>query len=76
MKPVNPGSNIHSVGYERESKTLVVAFRDGDAIRSTWYYADVPQKHYKGMREADDAGEYLRDHIIGQYEIKRREVGE
>ncbi|MER6369465.1 KTSC domain-containing protein [Streptomyces mirabilis] len=48
-------SNLASVGYEPNSATLEIQFRNG----SIYQYADVPESVYNGLLNAASKGRYL-----------------
>jgi len=64
--PVN-SSNVAEVGYDVESMTLEVAFRNG----STYQYFDVPENIYKGLLRAKSVGTYLSQEVKEAYRYKR-----
>lgn len=59
-------SNIQAIGYDPDSGTLNVAFKDG----SEYEYYDVPQHEYDSFYEADSKGRYGHQHI---YKIYRQQ---
>lgn len=52
-------SNLESVGYDRSSETLRVAFLNG----SVYDYHLVPEHLYQGLLSAASHGSYLDTHI-------------
>jgi len=52
-------SNIESIGYDEESKTLIVEFKSG----STYSYIGVPSIVFKKMLESDSKGRFLNNNI-------------
>jgi len=52
-------SNIESIGYDEESKTLIVEFKSG----STYSYIGVPSIVFKKMLESDSKGKFLNNNI-------------
>lgn len=60
-------SNIASIGYEEESKTLEVEFKDG----SVYQYYNVPLSEYEGIMSASSHGQYLHQHIKGNYSYEK-----
>lgn len=58
--PVN-SSNIHSVGYDRESQTLEVAFSGSGGI---YQYADVRPDEYAALLAAESKGRHLQRHFV------------
>ncbi|MBU3208702.1 KTSC domain-containing protein [Clostridium algidicarnis] len=62
-------SNVHSIGYDANTKTLEVQFNNG----SIYQYYDVPQSVYSGLMSASSHGSYLHVHVKGIYQY--RQVG-
>lgn len=60
-------SNVESVGYDEESETLEVEFKNG----ALYQYFDVPQGAYNGLVSADSIGAYLAENIKGVYRYSR-----
>lgn len=60
-------SNVESVGYDEDSSTLQVEFKDG----STYQYFDVPQRTFEELRDAASVGGYLAAQIKGVYRYSR-----
>lgn len=60
-------SNIEQVGYEEESETLQVEFKNG----GMYQYFDVPQHVYEELRDADSVGRYLAYSIKGTYRYSK-----
>lgn len=56
-------SNIASIGYDEDSSTLEIEFHSG----AVYQYFDVPLVVYYGLWEAISKGEYLAQHIKGQF---------
>lgn len=52
-------SNIHSVGYDGESETLVVRFKS----HTVYAYAGVPAKTALAFMEAESHGTFFHDRI-------------
>lgn len=63
-------SNLASVGYDAQSRTLEVQFKAG----SIYQYADVPEPLYRGLMTAPSKGSYL-DRFVKKagYTVKRVE---
>lgn len=59
-KPVT-SSNIESVGYDADSQTLAVKFKNG----GTYHYAEVPKEKYEEMIAARSVGGYLHANVKG-----------
>lgn len=64
MIPVS-SSDIVAVGYDEDTLTLQVEFKDG----RTYQYFDIPKHVYEGLLNPPDGshGIYLSQHIKGQY---------
>lgn len=60
-------SNVESVGYDEDSGTLEVEFKNG----TLYQYFDVPQGTYDGLVSADSVGGYLAANIKGVYRYSR-----
>ncbi|WP_444676854.1 helicase HerA-like domain-containing protein [Halomonas sp. E19] len=60
-------SNVAAVGYDEESETLQVEFKNG----AVYQYFEVPQYIFEGLRGADSVGGYLASNIKGVYRYSR-----
>jgi hypothetical protein len=60
-------SNIESVGYDEDSETLEVEFKNG----TLYQYFDVPQGAFNGLVNAESVGGYLAENIKGVYRYSR-----
>jgi hypothetical protein len=60
-------SNVESVGYDLNSQTLEVEFKNG----YVYQYFDVPETIYDSMLNAESAGKYLIDNIKGVFRYAR-----
>lgn len=65
--PTPASSNVSAFAYDEATKTLHVKFTSG----ATYRYSGVEAHHEDGLTNADSAGKYLREHIIGSYDHKR-----
>lgn len=63
-------SNINSIGYSPEGRTLAVKFNHG----GTYHYAGVPPEVWNGMKSAESVGKYFADHVKGKYPGQQQEV--
>jgi len=80
MKPAltggKPSSNVHSVGYDEESKTLAVCYLDKDRVNPgpTYHYFGVEPNHHAEMMKDDvSTGGYVHRHIIkGDYKFQKQ----
>lgn len=62
MTPVD-SSNILAIGYDPDSATLTIAFKDG----SEYEYYDVPQHEFDNFLAADSKGKYGNQNIYKKY---------
>lgn len=60
-------TNIKEVGYDVESSTLEIVFKDG----GTYRYEGVPQSVYNGLITAGSAGQYFHRVIRDKYRFTR-----
>jgi len=60
-------SNVESIGYDADSSTLQVEFKNG----STYQYFDVHESIFTGLRDADSIGGYLAARIKGTYRYSK-----
>lgn len=63
LRQVVTSQIIHSVGYDAETGTLEVQFRNGWLYR----YDDVPAVIYRALMAADSHGRYLKRNIVDQF---------
>lgn len=68
-KPVK-SSQIKSVAYHPESKTMEVIFNTG----GTYRYADVPAEVHAKMMAAPSQGKFLHAEIKGKYKHTKIEL--
>jgi len=68
MQMINVDStNVASVGYDEDSSTLQIAFKNG----TMYQYFDVPENVFIGLRDADSVGGYLAANIKGTYRYSK-----
>lgn len=67
MTPVK-SSNINSIGYDADTKTLAVKFDGG----GTYHYHNVPADIHLALEMADSAGKYLGEKIKGKYHFTKQ----
>jgi len=68
MKMTNvDSSNVESVGYDEDSSTLQVEFKNG----GVYQYFDVPEEVFIGLRDADSVGRYLNVNIKGIFRYSK-----
>lgn len=60
-------SNLNSVGYDEETITLEVEFKDG----SLYQYFDVPVTVYQELMGAGSVGQYFAQNIRNSYRYSR-----
>lgn len=60
-------SNISRVGYDSDTQTLQVEFKDG----AVYQYFDVPENVFQDLLTAGSAGSYLHQNIKGAYRYSR-----
>lgn len=63
MHPV-VSSNISDIGYDAETETLYVTFRNSGL---TYSYEKVPAGEYSMLERADSVGGYFANNIKNQY---------
>jgi hypothetical protein len=56
-------SNISSIGYDADSQTLEVEFKNG----AIYQYSGLPYGEYEGIMGADSKGKYLNANIKNRY---------
>lgn len=56
-------SNLVSVGYDPQSKTLEIEFKQG----RVYQYLGVPVYIFRGLMQASSKGEYFHAHIKERY---------
>lgn len=60
-------SNVQAVGYDNDSLTLQIEFKNG----TMYQYFDVPEAVFIALRDADSVGGYLAANIKGVYRYSR-----
>jgi len=60
-------SNVASVGYDENSATLEIEFKNG----ATYQYFDVPENVFTELRDTDSVGGYLAARIKGTYRYSK-----
>lgn len=60
-------TNVDSVGYDEDSRTLEIEFKNG----SIYQYFDVPKNVSDELLSAGSVGAYLSSHIKGIYRYSR-----
>lgn len=68
MEMINvDSSNVEAVGYDEDSLTLQVEFKNG----GTYQYFDVQEEVFIGLRDAASVGGYLAARIKGTYRYSK-----
>lgn len=65
-------SNIHSVGYDGDTKTLVVRFKSG----TVYSYANVKPAVALAFMEADSHGSYFHTNIRDRFDSEQIDLSE
>ncbi len=60
-------SNIQSIGYDENTQTLEVEFKNG----GTYQYFDVPKHEFDALMSASSHGQYLAANIKGKYRYSK-----
>ena len=60
-------SSLASVGYEADSLTLEIEFRNG----AVYQYFDVPESEWQALMQASSHGTYFNAHIRDNYRYTR-----
>jgi len=68
MKSVD-SSNIQSIGYDKEIKTLVVMFKTGNA----YSYSGVSEEDFQKFDTAQSKGQHFAREIRGKYSAEKVE---
>lgn len=66
LDPVK-SSVVAAIGYDYRGRKLFVEYVSGNLYR----YDDVPAGVHRDFMDARSKGEYLNDHILGQYEYEQ-----
>jgi hypothetical protein len=62
-----PSTVISTMEYDRETRTLTIAYVSGQ----TYLYKDVPETVYKELKAARVKGRYLRFFVKDKYEFEK-----
>lgn len=60
-------SNLRSVGYDRSTQILEIAFNSG----GVYQYSQVPENVYDGLMNAPSHGRYFNHFIKNKYPTRR-----
>lgn len=63
-------SNIKSIGYDKETSTLEIAFNTG----KVYQYNNVPESVYTALMSAESKGKYFNAHIRNNPTYPYRQV--
>jgi len=63
-------SNITHIGYDRETKTLVIKFKKGN----TYKYYPVEPKIHKALMAAESHGQYFATNIKNNKEVNYERI--
>ncbi|MGL5550599.1 MAG: KTSC domain-containing protein [Culicoidibacterales bacterium] len=55
-------TNLKAVGYDQESKVMVVQFQN----QSVYHYYQIPHEVHRGLLQAESKGRYLNIHVKKQ----------
>ncbi|MFA6325415.1 MAG: KTSC domain-containing protein [Candidatus Paceibacterota bacterium] len=62
-------SNIHSVGHNKDTRTLEIKFKNG----STYSYRGVSRIMYEGIFKAESPGAFVQRWIVkGKYKFNKK----
>ncbi len=61
-------SNIHSIGYNEDTKELHVEFKKNSAL---YVYLNVPKTVFEEFVASSSAGGYFYKNVRGKYEFKK-----
>ena len=59
-------SNIDHLEYDSDTKTLIVAFKNG----TRYSYADVPEKAFNQLKDAESVGSHFAKSVKSKYKHK------
>lgn len=62
-------SNVKSVGYDQDTKTLAIEFVDG----TIYHYEDVKQDTYNDLLGAKSVGKFVHANIKGVYKHAKQD---
>lgn len=60
-------SNIHSVGYDAETRRLEVEFASG----ARYMHQNVPPELHKAFIEAQSAGKFYQEHLRSRFDCAK-----
>jgi KTSC domain len=63
-------SNLKSVGYDSDSKTLEIEFKNGSVYR----YFEVPPATNSALMKSDSKGKFFHSTIRGKFRFERRDT--
>lgn len=57
-------SNLESIGYDKDSRTLEIEFKSG----KIYQYTNVPEPEHQALLAADSIGSYFNKNIRNEYQ--------
>lgn len=63
-------SQISSVGYDRDTKTMYVEFSNG----TVYTYDEVPQNVFENMKNSNSAGRFFMTSIKGYFDYSKTDL--
>lgn len=68
--PLTPvtSSNIAAIGYDKDSKTLAVQFKNG----ALWHYSGVSEAAHKSLMDAPSKGSYFAAQVKPRYRASQQ----
>lgn len=61
-------SNVSSVGYDKNTKTMAVEYSDG----TVYHYHDVDPDTHQALISAKSIGKHIHQNIKGQYKYSKQ----
>lgn len=70
MIEINPchveSKNIHGYGYDEQSKTLAIQFKNSAGPAAVWHYANVTPEMFAALKAAESVGKWFHTTLRGQ----------
>jgi hypothetical protein len=67
LRQVVQSSSLRSIGYDRDTQTLEVEFRNGGLYR----YDDVPDEIWTGLRRSESKGKFFQERVRDHFAATR-----
>lgn len=67
-------SRIHAHGYDEESKTMALQFKNGDKPGGTYHYTGVPKSLYDELVKAESIGKFFHKRVSGNKDFPWKKV--